>query len=82
MPEHLVKLTVPLLPEKGVCTTVKVVGMVTTCQIETIGSQALSASMHMGAVHRLNVGGCGQRPCLRYSRSLPRGSLREEVLRN
>jgi hypothetical protein len=54
---------------------VRAVGMVTTQQIGTTGSQALRESFivtPMRAVHRLNGGGfLATAKSLRYSRSLP-----------
>ena len=44
---------------KALCGTMgKLMGMVTTRQTGTMGSQALNAFWHKGAVHRLNGSGC------------------------
>ena len=84
LPEHLARPAVPpVAGNGGRGTAVKVAGMVKTCRIEAIGSQALRepARAPMGAVHRLNVGGSAlawSGAGLRYSRFPPRGGLWEE----
>jgi hypothetical protein len=55
--------------------------MVTIHLIELIGSEALRAASLLREVHRLNGDGWSVKLCLRYSRTLPRGSLQEEPVR-